>query len=193
MTRARGLRKALLVAHISFSVGWLGAVVAFLILAVVAIASPEPKVSRSLYIAMDVLGRFALAPLAVLALASGLWQSLSSSWGLFRHWWVIVKLILTLVSLVVLMTYAATLARLADAARTPETASALLPSASPVVHAAAATVVLTGVVWLSVFKPKGLTRYGWRRQRLSTTEALPSISSESPQDHRSAPELRVSE
>jgi len=158
-------RKIALTAHIVASVGWLGAVVAFLVLAVTAVTSPDVALARGLYAGMDVLGRLALVPLSVLSLATGLVQSLGTSWGLLRYWWVVVKLVITLVAALVLLAYLPTLRTLAEAAVRPDGGIPdALPSLSPVVHAGAAILVLLVAAMLSVFKPRGLTRYGWRKQ-----------------------------
>lgn len=75
----------------------------------------------------------------------------------------------------VLLLYTSTWRALGDAAASPTLADdqALLPSASPGLHSGAALVVLLIAAALSVYKPKGLTRYGWRKQqRRSTQPAL---------------------
>lgn len=159
------VRKAALLGHVTSSVGWLGAVAAFLALAVVALHTADATTSRSLYVAMEVLGRAVLLPLAAASLVTGLVQSLGTPWGLFRHWWVIVKLALTVLSSLVLVAYTPTLTALADAARDPAGHVGLLPSSSPVLHSGAALVVLLAAAALSVFKPKGLTRHGWQASR----------------------------
>jgi uncharacterized membrane protein len=159
------LRRAALVGHVTTSVGWFGAVAAFLLLAVTALHTADPSTSRALYIAMEVLGRALLVPLALASLATGILQALGTSWGLWRHWWVIVKLVLTVVATLVLVTYTATLTALADAARESSGDPRLLPSASPVLHSGAGLVVLLSALVLSIYKPRGLTRHGWRRQQ----------------------------
>ena len=159
-------RKALLVSHVVSSVGWLGAVAAFLALAVAALSADDTTM-RALYVAMEVLGWAVLVPLAVASLTSGVVQSLVTPWGLARHWWVLIKLGLTVVATVVLLAYTGTLGYLADEAVRPGAHagghSAVLPSTSPVLHSAAALVVLLAAAVLSVYKPKGLTRRGWRK------------------------------
>ena len=171
MTLPPRLRQAALVGHVTSSVGWLGAVVAFLVLAVVALHTADATTSRSLYVAMEVLGRAVLVPLALASLVTGLLQSLGTSWGLFRHWWVVVKLALTVLSTLVLVAYTTTLTAFADAARDPAGHLGVLPSTSPMVHSGAAVVVLLAAVALSILKPKGLTRYGWRRQQAARATA----------------------
>lgn len=162
-----GARKVALVTHVVTSVGWLGAVAAFLVLAVTAVRTGDAGTQRALYIAMDVLGDAALVPLSLASFASGLLQSLGTSWGLFRHWWVVAKLAISVFATGILLLYVSTLRMLGDAAASPRLADdrTMLPSSSPVLHAAGALVVLLIAAGLSVFKPKGLTRYGWRRQQ----------------------------
>lgn len=158
------VRKVALVGHVTSSVGWLGAVCAFLVLAVVALHTADTTTSRALYVTMELIGRWVLVPFAVASLLTGLLQALGTPWGLFRHWWVVVKLTLTVAASLVLVAYTGTLSALAQAARDPGGHPGVLPSASPVLHAAVALGVLLAAAALSVFKPKGLTRYGWRRQ-----------------------------
>lgn len=160
-------RKAALVVHVVSSVGWLGAVAAFLVLAIAALTADDSATVRAMYVAMDVLGLGMLVPLSLASFASGLVQSLGTSWGLLRHYWVIVKLVISVVATVVLLQYTSTLRVLGDAAASPQLSddAALLPSASPVLHSGAALVVLLVAVAVSVYKPKGLTWYGWRKHR----------------------------
>lgn len=159
------LRKAALTAHVTASVGWLGSVLAFLALAVAGIAVEDEQQVRAAYLAMEVLGWAVLVPLAAATFVTGLVQSLGTSWGLIRHYWVLIKLVLTVAATTVLLLYTGTLTDLADAAAAPAVLgpSSPLPSASPVVHSAAALLVLFIAAVLSVYKPRGLTPHGWRR------------------------------
>ena len=161
------LRKFALTTHIVSSVGWLGAVGAFLALAVIGVASDERQTVVAAYIAMEAAAWLILVPLAIAAFVSGVVQGLASKWGLFRHYWVIAKLLITVIATVVLLLYMQTLGTLADEAASGSAAGALdrIRSTSPVVHAAGAVVLLLVASLLSVFKPRGITRYGWRKQR----------------------------
>ena len=154
----------MLLTHVIASVGWLGAVAAFLALAIAGFTLDDPAAARAMYMAMQTLGVVALVPLCLASLVTGVIQSLSTPWGLFRHYWVLVKLSITVLATVVLLLYTATLRGLADAALTPALADdkQLLPSPSPVLHATAAISVLLIAVVLSVYKPRGLTPHGWR-------------------------------
>ena len=123
---------------------------------------------------MELTGWFVLVPLALASLVSGLVQSLGTTWGLFRHYWVLFKLLINVFATVVLLLYMQTLRFLADvAAQTTLSSNDLdvLQSPSPVLHAAAALLLLLVATVLAVFKPRGMTRYGRRNQRQKT--ALP--------------------
>lgn len=109
-------RKAALTVHVVASLGWLGAVVVFLVLALAALRSDQAMVTAAGYVAMDLSVRFAIVPLAVVALLSGVVSSLASHWGLVRHWWVLIKLALVAVATVVLLLQLQPVAALADAA-----------------------------------------------------------------------------
>lgn len=166
MALAPAVRRLTLTAHITTSVGWLGAVVAFLGLAVAGLTSQDDQTVRAAYLAMEVLGRHVLVPLAVATLISGLVQSLGSTWGLFRHYWVLIKLLLTVLATVVLVAYLPTLGYFAGVAASGGDGDGVLPSPSPVLHSGAALVVLLVTAVLSVYKPKGITAHGQRQQRL---------------------------
>ena len=57
-----GLRKLALTAHVTSSVGWFGAVAAFLALAIVGLTSPDPPVVRAAYLAMHLVTWFVIVP-----------------------------------------------------------------------------------------------------------------------------------
>jgi hypothetical protein len=131
---------------------------------VLGLASNDPEVVRSAYITMEAAGWWVLVPLSVASLVTGLIQSLGTRWGLFRHYWVITKLVINLVSTAVLLLYMRSLESFADIARATPSAADLdeLRDPSPLVHSVAALVLLTLAAVLSIFKPRGVTRYGRR-------------------------------
>lgn len=162
------LRKFVLTTHITASVGWLGVVFGFLALAVAGLVSPEAQTVRATYLVMELLGWYALVPLSLASLLTGIVQSLGTKWGLFRHYWVLFKLFINVIATVVLFMYMQTLSYLADMV-----AGTTLPSdalrLSPVLHASAALLLLLVATVLSVYKPRGLTPYGWRKQQEQRT------------------------
>jgi hypothetical protein len=168
MTMSPGMRKFALTAHVVSSVGWLGAVASTIALAVVALSSDDLQLVRAAYLAMEPTGWFALLPLSLASLLTGLVQSLGTAWGLFRHYWVLFKLLINVVASIVLLLYMETLGFFADLAAQETWSSAdlgVLRSPSPMLHATLALMLLVAAATLSVYKPRGMTRYGWRKQR----------------------------
>lgn len=164
MTMRPAVRKAALTVHVFASVGWMGALAAFAALAVTGAASDDDVVVRGVTLAMGPLTSYVILPLAFGAFASGLVQSLGTPWGLVRHWWVVIKLLVTAVALVVLVLQLDTLDRLTSAARRgPLGAEFDDGRASMVLHSVAGLALLVLPMVLSVFKPKGLTSYGARK------------------------------
>lgn len=164
MTLSPAVRKLVLTGHVVASVGWLGAVAGTLALAVAGVASESEPTVRAVYPAMEIVAAYLLVPLSLASLLTGLMQSLGTKWGLFRHYWVVAKLVINVTASVVLLMYLQTLASLADQATSAAPVEGLR-SASPVLHAGAALALLVVAAVLSVFKPRGLTRYGWRQQQ----------------------------
>jgi ABC-type anion transport system duplicated permease subunit len=91
MTLTPSLRKLTLTVHVMSSVGWFGAVAAFLALAVAALTSQDAQLVRSADLAMDLTAWFVIVPLCFASLLTGLVSSLGTHWGLFRHYWVACK------------------------------------------------------------------------------------------------------
>ena len=158
------VRKLFLTAHVTCSVGWSGAVAVFLALTVVGTTSPDAHTARGAYLLMAPAARLVLLPLALASLLTGIAQSLGTSWGLFRHYWVVFKLVLTLFAVAVLLTYMETFDAMARVAADPESDLSLVRNASPGLHAGLALLLLLVTTVLAVFKPRGLTPYGWRKQ-----------------------------
>ena len=163
------LRRFALTAHVVSSVGWLGAVVCVLALAVAGLASEDPQTVRAVYPAMEVAAWYVLLPLALASLLTGIVQGLGTKWGLFRHYWVVIKLGINLLATVVLLLYLETLGSLADMAAASSGGDLSgVRSASPALHAGAALLLLIVATVLAVYKPRGVTGYGWRKQQEQT-------------------------
>jgi hypothetical protein len=144
-----GWRKALLTVHVGSSVGLLGVDAALLLLGVTGANGADP---RTVYPAMHLLGSALLVPLALVSLTGGVALGLLTPWGLVRHWWVLLKLVLTTVgSVLAVLVLAPALGR-ADAA---------VDAGRPVVDGllwrapTGASVVLLATLVLSVAKPFG--------------------------------------
>jgi len=175
MTMTPALRKFALTAHVTSSVGWLGAVAAFLVLAVAGLTSQDAQMVRAAYLAMELIAWFVIVPLAFASLLTGLVQSLGTQWGLFRNYWVLVKFVLTILATIVLLLQTGSISYMAGVAAETTLSRSDLREAriSLVVHAGGGLLVLVVPMILSVYKPQGMTRYGRRKQHERRTESQP--------------------
>ena len=166
MTMTPRVSKFALTAHITSSVGWLGAVAGFLALAVAGLTSQDAQMVRAVCLAMELTGWFVIVPMSVASLLTGLVQSLGTTWGLFRHYWVLVKLLITIVATVLLLVHMQPVGHLARVVAETTLASGELAGLrlQLVADAGAALLALLVATALSVYKPRGLTPYGWRKQ-----------------------------
>jgi hypothetical protein len=159
-----GLRKLVLTTHVVCSVGWLGAVAVFLVLAVLGLAGGDAFVVRAAYVAMERIGWLAIVPLCFGSLVTGVVQALGSPWGLFRHYWVLIKLAITIVASALLLLHMHPVGHLARAASDGSIAPGeRAMQAQVLADAALALIALVAATTLSVYKPRGVTAYGRRR------------------------------
>ena len=160
------LRKFALAVHIAVAVGWIGAVAGYIALDVAAATSEDAQTLRGAYLAMELIAWYVIVPLALASVLTGLVMSLGTKWGLFRHYWVLISLLLTVIATIVLLVETQTISYFADIAANPTTSSDDLRAlGSTLVHSVGGTVVLLVILVLNVYKPRGMTRYGWRKQQ----------------------------
>jgi hypothetical protein len=178
----------MLTVHLTVSVGWIGAVVAYLALVVAAGTSQDAQLVRAAWIAMELIILFVIVPLALASLLTGLIMSLGTKWGLFRHYWVLISFILTVFATVVLLGHVTDVSAIARVVTETDTANAgglgadrlhnggrMSTEANPdgnrgglaseLLHAGGGLLVLLVVQVLNIYKPRGLTPYGWRKQQ----------------------------
>ena len=166
MALTPAFRKFMLTAHITFSIGWLGAVTGFLALAIAGLTSQDVQMARAAYLVMDLIAWFVIIPANFGALLTGLVQSLGTQWGLFKHYWILVKLLLTLAATIVLLLHMQPISYMAGVA------SETLLSHNEfrglriqlLADAAAALLVLLVIITISVYKPWGKIQYGLRKK-----------------------------
>lgn len=147
-------RKPLLALHVAATVSVLGADLVLLVLGAAGVRGAAPA---TIYPALHLVGSWLVAPLAVVSLATGLLLGALTPWGVFRYWWVAIKLAitaaLTAVVLFVLLPGLAHAASAAIGAAPPLTDAQRLRIA--IAPAVASTLLVLNVV-LAVYKP------GWR-------------------------------
>jgi hypothetical protein len=175
VTLSPALRKLALTVHLSTSIGWIGAVIAYLALGVAAVTSSDTQTVRAVWTAMELTGWWVIVPLAVAALLTGLVMSLGTRWGLFRHYWVLISLVLTLLCTVVLVLHMPTVSEMARIAQTVDGAD-LRALGGDLFHPGIGLLLLLTVTTLNVYKPAGLTPYGWRKQRDERAALLSSTA-----------------
>jgi hypothetical protein len=163
------LRKFALTAHVASSVGSLGAVVGFLALAIAGLTSQDAQMVRAAYLAMQWTAWFVILPFMLASLLTGLVSSLGTTWGLFRHYWVLVKFVISTFAIVILLMYLMyrqTLGYLAGIAADATLSGddfGVLRSVSPLLHAVGGLLLLLVATVLAVYKPQGMTSYGARK------------------------------
>lgn len=157
MIMSRRVSKIVLTTHITFSVGWLGAVAVFLALAITGLNSPNPELVRACLLAMKISTWFIIVPFCLASLATGIVQAAWTKWGLFRYYWIVVKLFLTLASTALLLLHLQPINDLANAATQPKFSK--VESSSRIIDliakSGAATLVLLVITTISIYKPWG--------------------------------------
>ncbi len=152
-----GISKLVLTSHITFSVGWLGAVVVFIVLAVIGLTTMNNQLSRSALLAMDISAWYVIVPFCLTSLFTGLVQAFGTRWGLFKHYWIVVKLFLTVAMTILLLLHMQPISFLASVAT--ETSFSNTQYAKQlldiITKAGAAILVLIAITTLSVYKPWG--------------------------------------
>src|SRR6266700_4636973 len=146
--------------------GWVK-VAAFLALALAGMTSQDRELVRAAYLVMGLTTWFVIVPLAFASLRTGGVSSLFTRWGLFRYYWVLVKLVITILSTLILLVHTQPIELLAGvAAKTAVVGANLHSEQILMVNASGAALLVLGVITaLSYYKPRGMTRYGWRKQQ----------------------------
>ncbi|CCQ46074.1 putative membrane protein [Pseudarthrobacter siccitolerans] len=156
------VRKAALTVHIISSVGWLGAIAAFLVLAIAGLTSTDPQLVCAAYVGMNLVGWMIIFPLSLASLISGIVHGLGTVWGLFRHYWVLIKLIITALATALLLVHLQPVSAMAEMALATDLGPPDMNGmrVQLVFDAGAAILALLVTSVLSVYKPRGLTRHG---------------------------------
>lgn len=158
------LRRFVLLVHVTTSIGFLGAVAAYVALAATA-STAAPAIASAAWAGIAIVVWYVVVPLAFTSLIVGVVSGLGTPWGLFRYYWVLAKLFLTIVAVVVLLLQLDAINFMASPAH-----QGIVPNGDHgagiglLVHGLGGMVVLLIIVVLSIYKPRGLTKYGWRRQ-----------------------------
>ena len=161
MILAPRLQKLALLAHVTTSVGWLGAVACFLALAVIGLTAADAQTVRAVYPAMDLITWSVIVPLGIASPLTGLVSSLGTPWGVLRYYWVLVKIVMTIPATLILFLHTQPIGLVARAAVETTLVGSDLERlrVQLTAAAAAAVVVLLIATALSIYKPRGRTRF----------------------------------
>lgn len=161
MTLHSPLAKLNLTAHITFSAGWLGAIAAFLALAIAGLTGQNPQIVRSMYVGMEVMAWFVIIPFCISALFTGIVQSVTTPWGLFQHYWIVVKLVLTLIATGLLLLHMQPVEYISSITKERMLGADELQSLRIrlIADASLAIFVLLVAIALSVYKPFGRIQF----------------------------------
>ena len=165
------IRKLMLTIHLAFSIGWIGAVVAYLVLGLSAVTTKDPQTVSAAWLAMELTGWFAIVPLAIGSLLTGIVIALGTPWGLFRHYWVLISFILTLFCVTTLLLHMPSVSSQAQVARAAEP-TVLLRLGGDLFHPSVGLLLLLVITVLNLYKPRGLTRFGRRQELEADAPAL---------------------
>lgn len=162
MTLTPRLSKVVLTSHIMFSVGWLGAIAVFLVLAITGLTNQNTQITRAAYLAMELSGWYVIVPFCLASLLTGIVQALGTRWGLFKHYWIIVKLVLTVAATILLLLHMQPISQIARVATEIPLSSNILPTLRMqlIAQAGAALLLLVVITTLSVYKPWGRIQTG---------------------------------
>jgi len=150
-------RKTVLLLHVLTSVGFIGAVAGFLALAITGAETGNLQLMRAVYVSCGIVTWDVIVPLAWASLLIGIIQSLVTPWGLIRYYWVLIKLVLTIVAVAVIMLQTSNIGMVAGMALGGQMDGLAGPRAGMILHGTGGVIVLIVITILSVYKPRGLT------------------------------------
>jgi hypothetical protein len=107
-----------------------------------------------------------IVPFCLAAVLTALVILLGTRWGLFPHYWVLMKFLISVIAALILFGFTQTLGSLGELAANPRLSIEQLRSLnqSPALHSGAGLVALLVTTILAVYKPWGMTPYGRRNE-----------------------------
>lgn len=177
MTMTPEVRKLALTAHVTVSVGWIGAVLCYVVVVIAAMTSADDYALRSAWAVFELLGWYVIVPLAFASLLSGLLMSLGTHWGLVRHYWTMLSFALTAIAIVVLVRHMVTVSAFADLAAEggPADASNLREALrGELLHGGIGLLILLAIEAINIYKPRGTTPFARREGTATDLSPVPN-------------------
>ncbi|MGF7029178.1 small-conductance mechanosensitive channel [Paenibacillus mucilaginosus] len=147
--------------------GWLGSAAAYIPIGAYVLNNQDADMVRSAIQIMSLIANCIVVPVAFASLLTGAALSLGTRWGLLRHYWIFFKLLFTVVAVFMLVAYIQELSHAVSIASQSTLSSTdinILKDSIHIVHPGGGLLIVLVAAVLSVYKPKGMTRYGWRKQ-----------------------------
>ncbi|MGH8903187.1 MAG: hypothetical protein ACRDYA_16340 [Egibacteraceae bacterium] len=137
------------------------------------------RATRAAYTSMELLIHPFLPTLAISAFVSGIVLSVGTKWGLFKHYWIVTKLLLNIAVILLGANIVKSLVEQALAATAGAAPELGATGALLVVASSTNLAMLVAATVVSVYKPWGKTRRLGLRRRAATASAPTSSSSRS--------------
>ena len=163
-------RQALLAFHAVTSAAWLGIAVMFVALSGLALNAANVRDAQTIYEAMALFDQTMLPMATMAATTSGFALGVTTKWGIVRHWWVAIKVLLSFAVLGIAFGFLhdaleRSAAQAAQLAAVGGTVADVTSSGQVVLWGfVLALLSLIGAMLLSIYKPRGMTPRG-RRER----------------------------
>jgi hypothetical protein len=151
-TLGRRARRTLTTIHVAGGVGLLGATASTLLLALIATGSGDAAAAEETYRLISLQSAVFGIPLSMVSLLSGIALGLGTKWGVLRHWWTTLKLVLILL---VMLNGALMIGASVDELRSGPSPSA---ETRLLIGALLNVTMLFAATTLSMFKPGGRLR-----------------------------------
>ena len=168
-----GARRVMLIVHIVSAGSWFGIDVAMAVVIATSMLTDDPLTAASCLRTLEIITVWPLLSAGLVCLLSGIVLGLGSKWGLFRYWWVALKLALNLVlTALVLVALRPEVTHLADQARQSMSGVPVAYDLSNLFYPPTVSPTLLLVAFtLSVVKPWGRIRRRPPEPRVRPTEA----------------------
>jgi uncharacterized membrane protein len=168
------MRTFVLLAHILSAVSWIGVDLVMGVLSLRGLTTDDPQTLATAYGALALFCVPLLLTLGLLTLTTGVVLGLGTRFGLARYWWVVTKLVITVVLCVLVLVLlrptlveAGTQTALVDGTLPERLTDVRRDMIFPPI---VSTSALLFASWLSVYKPLGVTPRGRRFLRVRSPE-----------------------
>jgi hypothetical protein len=126
-------------------------------LVITGLTTIDNQLARGALLAMKLSAWYIIVPFCLASLLTGLLQAIKTKWGLFKHYWIVVKLLLTIIITILLLLHMQPITYLAAVATAASFSNAQYATQliDITAKAGASILVLVALTTISVYKPWG--------------------------------------